>query len=80
VQSVAVGITGVGGKPYRATSTEHALRGKSASAEAIAQAAGLATEGVEALEDIHASTEYRLHLARTYTRRALQNAVERAQR
>ena len=38
-----------------------------------------ATEGVEALSDIHASAEYRLHLTRVYSRRALQRAIERAQ-
>jgi carbon-monoxide dehydrogenase medium subunit len=45
----------------------------------VAQAAERATEGVEALSDIHASAEYRLHLTRVYTRRALQRAIERAQ-
>jgi carbon-monoxide dehydrogenase medium subunit len=80
VQSVAVGITGVGSKPFRAHATERALQGQSATAEAIAQAAAQATQGVEALEDIHASPDYRLHLARVYTKRALQQAVERAQR
>jgi carbon-monoxide dehydrogenase medium subunit len=80
VQRVAVGVTGVSSKPFRASATEAALQGQRATAETIAQAAARATDGVEALEDIHASTEYRLHLARVYTKRALQTAVERAQR
>jgi carbon-monoxide dehydrogenase medium subunit len=79
LQRVAVGITGVSSKPFRASATERALQGQRATAEAMAQAAARATDGVEALEDIHASAEYRLHLARTYTRRALQQATERAQ-
>jgi carbon-monoxide dehydrogenase medium subunit len=58
---------------------ERALQGQRATSEAVAQAAVRATDGVEALEDIHASAEYRLHLARTYTKRALQQAIERAQ-
>jgi carbon-monoxide dehydrogenase medium subunit len=45
----------------------------------VVQAAARATDGVEALADIHASAEYRLHLTRVYTRRALQRAIERAQ-
>lgn len=80
MQNVAVGITGVGNIAFRATATEHALRGQAATAEAMAQAAEQATQGVEAMADIHASAEYRLHLARVYTKRALQQAVERAQR
>jgi carbon-monoxide dehydrogenase medium subunit len=80
IQRVAVGITGVSSKPFRASATERALQGQRATAEAVAQAATRATDGVEALEDIHASGEYRLHLARTYTKRALQQAIERAQR
>ena len=59
--------------------TERALQGQAATAEAVAQAAERATEGIEALSDIHASAEYRLHLTRVYTRRALQRAIERAQ-
>ena len=79
VQSVAVGVTGVSNTAYRASMTERALQGHAATAEAVAQAAERATEGVEALSDIHASAEYRLHLTRVYTRRALQRAIERAQ-
>ena len=79
VQSVAVGVTGVSNTAYRASMTERALQGQTATAEAVAQAAERATEGVEALSDIHASAEYRLHLTRVYTRRALQRAIERAQ-
>jgi aerobic carbon-monoxide dehydrogenase medium subunit len=79
LQRVAVGITGVSSKPFRASATESALRGQTATPEAVAQAAARATDGVEALEDIHASAEYRLHLARVYTRRALQQAIARAQ-
>jgi len=79
VQSVAVGITGVSDKAFRASATERALRGQAATAEAVAQAAAQATDGVEAQGDIHASAEYRLHLTRVYTGRALQRAIERAQ-
>jgi carbon-monoxide dehydrogenase medium subunit len=78
VQQVAVGITGVASAAYRASATESALQGQAATAEAVSQAAARATDGVEALEDIHASAEYRLHLAQVYTRRALMRAIERA--
>jgi len=79
VQSVAVGVTGISDKAFRASATERALQGQAATAEAVAQAAAHSTDGVEAQGDIHASAEYRLHLTRVYTQRALQRAIERAQ-
>jgi carbon-monoxide dehydrogenase medium subunit len=79
VQQVAVGVTGISGKAYRASATEQALQGQAATAEAVTQAASRATDGVEAMGDIHASAEYRLHLTRVYTKRALQQAIARAQ-
>jgi carbon-monoxide dehydrogenase medium subunit len=79
IQQVAVGITGVDNKAFRASATEAALQGQAATEAAISQAASQATDGAEALEDIHASADYRLHLARVYTKRALLQAVERAQ-
>jgi carbon-monoxide dehydrogenase medium subunit len=78
IQHVAVGITGISSTPYRARATEQALQGQTATPEVTAQAAARATDGIEALEDLHASPEYRLHLARVYTKRALQKAIERA--
>ncbi len=78
VAQAGVGITGVGPKAYRATKVEDALRGKSPSAKRVEGAAAHAADGVEANADIYASAEYRAHLARVYTRRALEKAVERA--
>jgi carbon-monoxide dehydrogenase medium subunit len=79
IQHVAVGITGVSNKPFRATATEAALQGQRPTADVFDQAAAKATDGIEPVEDMHASAEYRLHLARVYTKRALQKALERAQ-
>ena len=74
---VRVGVTGVGPKAYRATAVEGALRGQTApTAEAIARAARHAADGVAALGDIHASPEFRVHLAQINTRRALTRAFE----
>jgi carbon-monoxide dehydrogenase medium subunit len=66
-----VGITGVAATPYRASAVEKAL------AEGRADAADLAAEGVDPLSDIHASAEFRAHLARVHTRRALERASKR---
>ncbi|HZR31302.1 MAG TPA: xanthine dehydrogenase family protein subunit M [Terriglobales bacterium] len=73
VQSVAIGITGVGEVAYRATFTENALRGKPTSE--VAEAAKHAAEHIDAIGDSFASAEYRKHMAEVYTRRALQQAI-----
>lgn len=75
-ETVRVGITGLGAKPFRAKAVEAALAGK-APAQAIAAAAH-AADGIDALADIHASAEFRAELARVYTRRALEAAFARA--
>ncbi|MFN0072905.1 MAG: FAD binding domain-containing protein [Chloroflexota bacterium] len=78
VQDVRIAVTGVGSKAYRATAVEDAVRGQNASEDNVAQAAQHAADGVYALGDIHASTEYRSHLARVFTKRALNQAIARA--
>ncbi len=70
-----VGVTGVSSKAYRATAVEAALEGQAANAETLAAAAQHAADGVEALSDIHASAEYRAHLASVQVRRALEDAA-----
>jgi carbon-monoxide dehydrogenase medium subunit len=76
-QEVGIGITGVTSKAYRAKSVEIELTGKKLDSAAIKQAAQKATDGIEALADLHASSEYRSHLSRVYTRRALEAALSR---
>ncbi|MDA1315712.1 MAG: xanthine dehydrogenase family protein subunit M [Acidobacteria bacterium] len=70
-----VALTGVGSKPYRATAVEQALVGQGAGAETFAAAAAHATDGVDALSDMHASAEYRVNLAAVQVRRALEDAA-----
>ena len=76
-KSVRIGITGVSSKAYRATGVEAALQGKVATDEAIRAAAELAADGIETLNDIHASAEFRAHLAIVNCRRALELAATR---
>ena len=78
VTDARVGITGAGDRAVRAAGVENELRGKRTSAETIAAAAARAAEGIDPLDDIHASAEYRAELVRVHTRRALAQAVERA--
>ena len=75
MSDVRVGLTNMGSTPLRATAVEEALRGGSLSADAIAQAADLAADGTEPPGDLNASPEYKRHLARVLTRRALTKAA-----
>ena len=69
-----VGITGLASKAYRATNVESIMH---ATGDA-GKAAAVAADGVEANSDLSASADYRSHLARVYTARALQQALARA--
>jgi carbon-monoxide dehydrogenase medium subunit len=77
-KGVAVAVTGVAPKAYRATAVEASLHGSQLSAAAIATAAQKAADGVDPLSDIHASAEFRAHLACVQTKRALELAASRA--
>ncbi len=72
-----IGVTGVSGNSYRALKAEAALVGKAGSDAEIDAAAALVGEGVEAGADLHASAEYRLHLAANYAERAIRVALSR---
>jgi carbon-monoxide dehydrogenase medium subunit len=76
--SVAVGITGAGSQPIRASGVEKALTGQAPSEDAIAKASESAAEGLDLLADIHGSADYRAHIARVYAKRAILEAVRRA--
>lgn len=78
ISDARVGISGVAETAKRAGQTEAALRGKPATSEMVKQAAQYAGEDIEPLGDMHASAEYRSHLVRVYTLRALLTAIERA--
>ncbi len=75
---VRVGITGVASAAYRASGAEAALAGQEPTDETLARAAAVAADGVDANSDIHASAEYRTHLAGVLARRALVLARDRA--
>jgi aerobic carbon-monoxide dehydrogenase medium subunit len=77
-QQARIGLTGVTHKPQRASAAESALAGKALDDGVIAEAAGLAADGIKALSDIHASAEFRLHLTKVMTGRALKLAASRA--
>src|SRR5215213_1551180 len=78
-KSVAIGVTGVSVKAYRAKGVEGALSGKNVDDEAIAGASSHVCDGVDPNSDLYASSDYRCQLARVYTRRAIQAAKANVQ-
>lgn len=73
-----VALAGVEGTMVRARAAEDFLAGRPATPEAIEEAAGIATEGLDPIGDASCSADYRRHLARVLTARALQQAVAEA--
>jgi len=71
VAEARIGLTNMGTVPVRATATERAASGAVASRAALSQAAGHADEGTEPPGDLHGAPDYRRHLARVLTGRAL---------
>ena len=64
-----IALANMGPTPLRATAAEEALAGGASAAEAAVYAA----DGTSPGEDMHADREYRRHLARVLTRRALEH-------
>jgi carbon-monoxide dehydrogenase medium subunit len=75
-EDVRVALTNMGSTPLRATAVESALRGGPLDDVAIAAAAEQADEGTDPPGDLNASPDYKRHLARVLTRRALRRAAE----
>jgi len=74
-EDVRVGLTNMGSTPLRATAAEGALRGEALDSGSIAAAAEQAAEGTDPPADLNATTDYKRHLARVLTRRALEAAA-----
>jgi len=74
-EDVRVGLTNMASVPIRATAVEDALRGQPLNADSIASAAEQAAEGTDPPADLNASADYKRHLARVLTRRALEQAA-----
>ncbi|HSL59014.1 MAG TPA: xanthine dehydrogenase family protein subunit M [Acidimicrobiales bacterium] len=66
-----VALVNMGSTPLRAAAVEEAL----ASGASIADAAAVADQGTEPMSDLNADVDYRRHLARVLTRRALEEAA-----
>jgi carbon-monoxide dehydrogenase medium subunit len=76
----AIALTGVGPTPVLAHDAARALIGVAPTPAAITAAAGRVAVGLTPDSDLHASREYRTHVAGVLTGRALERAAERARR
>ena len=75
VAEARVGLTNMGTVPVRAAAAEQAASGAQASRAALSEAAAHADEGTEPPGDLHGAADYRRHLARVLTSRALAAAA-----
>lgn len=70
IAEARIGLTNMGATPLRASAAEEALAG-AGDPDAVARAAQSAAEGTRPSRDASASPEYRAHLARVLTKRAV---------
>jgi carbon-monoxide dehydrogenase medium subunit len=71
IAEARVGLTNMGSTPIRAAGVEQALVGQPATAESVRAAAERVTEGTAAPSDADAAADYREHLAKVLTGRAV---------
>jgi carbon-monoxide dehydrogenase medium subunit len=71
VAEARVGLSNMGSTPLRASAVESALAGADASADAVRAASEHAAEGTHPPSDVSGGADYREHLARVLTRRAV---------
>ncbi len=75
VAQARIGLTNMGSVPVRAHAAEAAAAGVAATREALAAAAASAADGTNPPADLHGGSDYRSHLARVLTGRALAAAA-----
>lgn len=75
IEAARVALTGVGTMPMTVPAVAEALVGTDGSDSAIDAAAARATDGVTVLEDLYGTEEYKAHLAKIYTGRAIRQAL-----
>ena len=75
ITEARVGLANMGSTPLRATGVEQALAGSDAMADSIRAACGHAADGTSPPSDLSGQADYRAHLARVLTRRAVSAAA-----
>ena len=74
---VRLALMGVGDTPMRMSDIEAQLNGAPLSGETIEAAAVSVGGAVDPMSDLHASSDYRRHLAQILTKRVLRDAWQR---
>jgi carbon-monoxide dehydrogenase medium subunit len=76
IAEARIGLTNMGRTPLRAGAVEHALAGTDASDDAaLTQATDRAADGTTPPSDLSGQADYRQHIARVLTRRAVRHAA-----
>ena len=75
IQEARVGLANMGPTPVRARGVESAVQGAPATRDALREAAAHADEGTQPPSDLHGREDYRRHLSRELTERALAAAA-----
>ena len=78
IESIRIGLCGVGSKTLRASGAERALTGERPGAEAYRKAGEIAAEECDPIEDAKGTVEYKRDLVRVLLGRTVARAVERA--
>ncbi|MCW2760718.1 MAG: xanthine dehydrogenase family protein subunit [Marmoricola sp.] len=71
IAGARIGLVNMGATALRASATEQALVGQPATEDGVREACELAAEGTYPPSDLNGDSEYRKHLARVLTRRAV---------
>lgn len=71
ISAARIGLVNMGSTALRATATEQALAGRPATADGIREACELADEGTNPPSDLNGDADYRRHLVKVLTRRAV---------
>ena len=75
ITEARVGLANMGSTPLRATGVEQALAGGDATADRVRTASERAADGTTPPNDLSGQADYRMHLARVLTRRAVSAAA-----
>jgi carbon-monoxide dehydrogenase medium subunit len=78
VEAAAIGLAGAGPTALSLAATAQSLTGRQATEEEVAETAASAADGLQLPSDLAAPADYRAHLIRVLTARALRRAIRRA--
>ena len=78
IRRAGIGLTAVGPKNIQAAAAEEALAGAQPTPEAFDEAAQLAADAADPIDDVRGSAAYKRAVVRAYVRRGLDRSLELA--